>query len=95
MGMRMVGQQEIIAAHRPWLASIEEVILNKEVTRQDVRYIGSDVALVSLSVDTWYTTDGQNSEREGNSVLITLSQSNGQWVIDQFQVTPILPMNQG
>ncbi len=95
LGMRMHGPDEIIAAHQPYFAQIQHLTMNKAITRESVRYLNDQIALVSLNVDTWATVEGEDSERKANTVLITLSQVNGQWLIDHFQVTPVLPMEEG
>lgn len=93
MGFLMTGPQEIITAHQQYLKMLEGINTHAAVNKASVRYIRPDVATVLLSVESWHSKEeGEKTDPSPYRVTVTLSQYDGAWLIDQFQVTPIIPL---
>ena len=96
-GMIMTGPETIYQAHLPVIESWKGLTGHATVANETVVHLNSEVSLVNVEVQTWFTnSEGETLNKLPAVVTSTIIKEDGQWRISAFHITPIVsPPSQG
>jgi uncharacterized protein (TIGR02246 family) len=91
LGMQMQTPAGIIAGHEVLFNHYwKDLKSQADIQTKTVRYLQPDLALVTFTVEAWHTKEGTEVDRGKYTASSTLKKHDSGWLIEYFQVTPIV-----